>query len=83
MIDLTLAFTVNYKEQQFNIQPHKADGATVFIVKFQDATTPLVVTRANGEKNLVFWTSIPEGRQKEAEMIGPMIAEHYKNAVTN
>lgn len=50
----------------------------VFVIKFQDGTAPLVVTRAHGEKKPVFWTSIPEGRQKEADLIGPLIADHYR-----
>ena len=78
MIDLTTAFTINYKGQELEVQPHKAGSATVFVVKFQDGTVPLVVTRAHGERKPVFWTSIPEGRQKEAEVIGPMITAHYQ-----
>ncbi|OKS88709.1 hypothetical protein RG47T_4187 [Mucilaginibacter polytrichastri] len=26
-----------------------------------------------------FWTSLPEGRQVEAEKVGPLIARYFKN----
>ena len=37
---------------------------------------PLVLTRATGQDSDRFWTSIPQGRQKEAEEIGPLIGEY-------
>lgn len=46
---------------------------TVYHVVFADRRTPIVLTvalRQNGES---FWTSVPEGRQREAEEIGALI----------
>ncbi len=40
---------------------------------------PVVITRANHFNEKKFWTSIPEGRQKEAEKIGPLIEEYFKD----
>lgn len=82
MIDLISPFTVKIGEKKLKITLRKAGGSTVFVAEFPDGNQPLVVTRANGEKNPVFWTSIPEGRQKEAEGVGPLITAHYKEAAT-
>ena len=78
MIDLSSLFTICFHGKEIDVKPHKAGGSMVFVIKFQDGTAPLVVTRAHGEKKPVFWTSIPEGRQKEADLIGPLIADHYR-----
>lgn len=78
MIDLKTPFQLNFQGQQLEVEPQKAGGSLVFIVRFSKGTQPLVITRAHGEKRPVFWTSIPEGRQREAEQIGPHITEHYQ-----
>lgn len=78
MIDLKFPFTIRHSGKSLKVTPRKAGGATVILIQFPDATQPLLVTRASGEKRPAFWTSIPEGRQKEAEHIGPMITSHYQ-----
>ncbi len=52
---------------------------TAFRVIFSSTRLPIVIARTKdaGKKN--FWTSIPEGRQKEAEGIGKLIEEYINN----
>lgn len=50
-----------------------------FRVTFSSDRSPIVVARAEGQKRPYFWTSIPEGRQKEAEGVGILIEEYLAN----
>lgn len=47
-----------------------------FRVVFSSARQPIVVVRTKDADKNVFWTSIPEGRQKEAEGVGKLIEEY-------
>ena len=51
---------------------------TAFRVVFSSKRQPLVVARTKDAAKEVFWTSIPEGRQKEAEGVGHLIDEYFK-----
>ncbi len=48
-------------------------GYVAFHVNFSSEREPIVVARAKGMERPFFWTSIPEGRQKEAEGVGKLI----------
>lgn len=74
----TNSFELTYKEQTIKVQRHSISGTTVFRISFPGSRQPLVITEADHENANNFWTSIPEGRQKEAEEIGSLIAEFYK-----
>jgi hypothetical protein len=50
-----------------------------FHVTFSSSREPLVVARATGREGNLFWTSIPEGRQKEAEGVGMLIEDYLSN----
>ena len=79
MLDMTRKFELLYGSKKLEVTPVKAGGNYVFVVKFTDGTRhPLSLTRASGMDKPKFWTSIPEGRQKEAEAIGPFITAHYQ-----
>ena len=54
-------------------------GYTAFRVSFSSARLPIVVARATKDDGGKFWTSIPEGRQKEAEGIGKLIEEYHNS----
>jgi hypothetical protein len=45
----------------------------VYHVVFSDNRKPLVITLAERPNGKDFWTSLPEGRQQEAEDIGRLI----------
>lgn len=50
-----------------------------FRVTFSSDREPIVVARAKGVNRPHFWTSIPEGRQKEAEGVGKLIEEYLSS----
>ena len=51
---------------------------TAFRIVFSSKRKPLVVARTKDAAKEIFWTSIPEGRQKEAEGVGHLIDEYFK-----
>jgi hypothetical protein len=60
------------------VTSHLINGDELFHITCPDGRPPLVVNEAiSGGRT--FWTSIPQGRQKEAEFFGAKIAEKLKN----
>jgi hypothetical protein len=57
--------------KRLDIQKHVA-----YHVNFSSARKPIIIARAKFVDSDIRWTSIPEGRQKEAEGIGKMIDEY-------
>ncbi len=70
-------FELNFNEAKINVHRHLVGTQTIFRVLFSDKRQPLVVTSATHANAYKFWTSIPEGRQKEAEEVGALISEHF------
>jgi hypothetical protein len=69
---------LEYKSVKIKVQEHLVANQTVYRVVFSDNRNPLALLRTtNGATR--FWTSIPEGRQREAEEIGDLIAAHIKS----
>jgi hypothetical protein len=60
------------------VTSHIVASDEVFRIEFSDGRPALVVHEALGG-NRPFWTSIPQGRQKEAEFFGARIAAYLKN----
>ena len=81
-MEISTPFQIVLREKDLEILPKKVGGDWVYIVRFPDRTPILMVTQATKEKGGHFWTSVPEGRQEEAELIGPMITEHYLSIAT-
>jgi hypothetical protein len=48
-------------------------------VVFSSSRPPITITRAKDFEKKNFWTSIPEGRQREAEGVGKLIEEYLKS----
>jgi hypothetical protein len=69
-------FELDYNGNRLSIQEHTVAKRSVFRISFSDTRAPLVITQATNFEGLPFWTSVPEGRQKEAEQIGTLILEH-------
>jgi len=76
---------IDTKDQQFTFESHGVTldcmrldlaGYVAFHVKFSSNRRPLTIARAKGMNAPFFWTSIPEGRQKEAEGVGKLIEEY-------
>lgn len=80
MIDLSASFTIKQGLLDLVVEPRKVGKDWVYILraKGQMSFVPLVITRATGEDRARFWTSIPEGRQAEADQVGPLITRHYE-----
>ena len=69
-------FTIQYKEQSLSVERMELAQMVIYRVSFPGKTAPLFVTRAMKDTDEKFWTSVPEGRQKEAEAIGQLIGEY-------
>lgn len=50
--------------------------SVAYYVEFSSARKPITIARAKFEDSDARWTSIPEGRQKEAEGIGELIDQY-------
>lgn len=62
---------------RLHIRETEIGGERVFHTVFSDKRKPLIVTLMKGFEGKL-WTSIPQGRQQEAEAIGRIIEEHFK-----
>ena len=76
MLDPEIFELVFYKEK-IKITRHGLGSDVIYRVVFSNKIQPLVLTRTRSNTDK-FWTSIPEGRQKEAEEIGLLISEYFK-----
>jgi len=72
-------FELPYQEQTLLVYAHIVKRQEVFRIAFPDGRQPLILTRAVAAEAFGFWTSIPEGRQEEAEVVGRILDEHFKN----
>ena len=72
------AFELDFKDVKIRVQRHFVSHQTIYRIVFSDKRSQLVVTRALTDNAAHWWTSIPEGRQREAEEIGPLIADYIK-----
>lgn len=72
-------FQVTVQGQVLNISVRNANDRVLFIVTFPDKRPELVLTRLVNLNDKKVWTSIPEGRMPEAQLIGPEIVKHFKS----
>jgi hypothetical protein len=71
-------FELDFKNGKISVQCHLVNNQTIYRIVFSDKRAALVITKFLTENAPRWWTSIPEGRQKEAEEIGPLIAQYIK-----
>ncbi len=71
------AFEIVLPDIKMIVTSHLSARSEIYRIEFSDGRPPLNVTEANGYRP--FWTSVPQGRQIEAEFFGQKIAEHLKN----
>ncbi|WP_131538547.1 MULTISPECIES: hypothetical protein [Pedobacter] len=64
--------------RQIMVSEHEFGSNRVFHVNFGGWKKPLVIAIGIGIRDQKFWTSIPQGRQAEAQEIGKLIAEHIR-----
>ena len=72
----TNQLTISLEGVDILVQAHRMGKNTIYRINYPDNRKPLVITKADRPNGKAFWTSIPEGRQKEAEIIGNLIDNH-------
>jgi len=72
-------FTIDFMENALKVSEHELSGKRVFHIDFGKGSKPLTITVSLNARNEKFWTSIPEGRQKEATELGRLIAVYIRN----
>ena len=71
-------FELELEDRKIVIAEHEIGSNRVFHVDFKGWKKPLVIAIGVGLRDQKFWTSIPQGRQVEAEQIGKLIAEYIR-----
>ena len=79
MREVEQPFDLEVNGRMLKVSEHELAGKRVFHVNFGAGSKPLVITVALAPSGKKFWTSIPQGRQHEAEEIGKLIAEHIRS----
>lgn len=64
-----------YRGHKITIAKRRVGNMEVYYVSSSPDKKPLVITRAEGRGGKAFWTSVPQGMQREAEEIGAIIEE--------
>lgn len=72
-------FEISYNGRNIKVIEAEIKDRRVFYIQFSDTTKPLSITIGEDRKEVKFWTSIPQGRQTEAEKIGRLIATYIRN----
>ncbi len=70
-------FHLGYNGKWVKVSEHHLGKDRVFRIVFDGPVQPLVIASTKGPDG-AFWTSIPEGRQSEAEAVGALIVEYFK-----
>jgi len=78
MREIEVPFELEINGRLLKVSEHELAGKRVFHVNFGASVKPLVITVAVAPGGKKFWTSIPQGRQREATDIGKLIAEHIR-----
>ncbi|NNU33688.1 hypothetical protein HK413_05170 [Mucilaginibacter sp. S1162] len=79
MRDIEPPFEIRYKGSLSKVTEAAIKNRRVFHIKFNDGNAPLTITVTQDKKEVKFWTSIPEGRQEEAEEVGKLIAVYIRD----
>ena len=78
MIALEDIFEIEYRGIITKVETIKLPTQILFKANLINKQ-PLVLCRATDFNHAKFWTSVPEGRQKEAEEIGPLIEQYFRS----
>jgi len=78
MKEATSHFDINFNGKVLKVKEVLMGKDKLYVVSGEDMP-PLGLTLAMAHGGGKFWTSMPEGRQQEAEDIGPLIDEYFKN----
>ncbi len=76
-------FELDFNAGKIRVQEHTINQYRIFRVAFSDKRAPLTITRAVHAEAFGFWTSVPEGRQHEAEEVGAIISQYLASHDNN
>ena len=79
MRELEPPFTIENEGAVINVSEHTIDGNRIFRLQFPDKRKPLTITVAEMPGGKKWWTSVPQGRQAEAEQFGRLIANFIRS----
>jgi len=71
-------FEVELNGQIVRVSNHTIKSARVYHIVYPNSQLPLNITVAEDADGVKFWTSLPEGRQEEAEFAGKIIATYLR-----
>ena len=71
------SFYISYNNEPVYVESLSIGTQVLYRVNFHNK--PLLLSRAKDANGAYFWTSIPEGKQKLAEQIGPLIETYIKS----
>jgi hypothetical protein len=80
LFDAETKFQIVFNDNPVQIQTMDVGKNTMYLARFADQP-PVMVTRASDANGVRFWTSVPEGRQKLAEVIGELISDHIRKTL--
>ena len=79
-MSLLQAFEIEFYGMMTGVTEHRLPGGRVFHIDFpQQLIRPLVITVAHDDEGVKFWTSVPEGRQEEAQAVGKLVANFIRS----
>ena len=71
-------FEIEYKGAVTKVTEAEIKNRRIFYIQFPGDKKVLTITVGKGLGDEKFWTSIPEGRQEEAEEVGKLIAAYIR-----
>lgn len=71
-------FEVALQGQTVRVSDHTIKSARVFHIVYPERKPALNITIGENTDGVKFWTSVPEGRQEEAELAGKVIAAYIR-----
>ena len=77
-MDSPKSFDVELNGQMVRVSDHTIKSARVFHIVYPNRKPALNITIAEDIDGVKFWTSVPEGRQEEAEFAGKVIATYIR-----
>ena len=80
-MEAEMSFVLHVEGLTLRVSSHIINDAEVFRLVFSDKRPPLTITETFIGSKISrhdFWTSLPQGRQKEAEFFGRKINHHLK-----
>jgi hypothetical protein len=79
MREIEPPFNLEHDGTTIAVSEHSIAGNRVFRLVFSDGRKPLSIIIAERPNQEKFWTSMPEGRQAEAEQFGKLIANFIRS----